>query len=257
MFNNHNLPKSLINEVSNLLGNTNADFELPQVLQDVVAEAARDYLMCPTQEDRKAIVEWHAEQVIDTDELEQNVLVNFERAVAHAAASGVVAEDKDKKPATERIADIVAKKEAKAAGPKKPLAKSTRGMGLSTTERIAHIVARKAEREKQMQTNSVDHSHLLDVLSSLNEDEFNAYIDILSESEVAALEQIINEAEEYHKGPDGVLMVTVNGKTMTAQEYHKAERMADSVRGRVRRGNQSAAKHNFTVSKIKNYLGKK
>ena len=257
MFNNHNLPKSLINEVSNLLGNTNADFELPQVLQDVVAEAARDYLMCPTQEDRKAIVEWHAEQVIDTDELEQNVLVNFERAVEHAANKGMIAEAKDKKPATERIADINAKRQARVAGPKKTLAKSTRGMGLSTTERIAHIVARKAEREKQMQTNSVDHSHLLDVLSSLNEDEFNAYIDILSESEVAALEQIINEAEEYHKGPDGVLMVTVNGKTMTAQEYHNAERMADSVRGRVSRGKKSAAKHNFTTAKIKNYLGNK
>lgn len=196
MFNNHNLPKSLINEANSILGKTNTDFELPQVLQDVVAEAARDYLLCPTQEDRKSIVEWHAEQVIDTDELEQNVLVNFERAVEHAANNGMVAEAKDKKPATERIADIVAKREEreeKAAGPKKPLAKSTRGMGLSKTERIAHILARKAERKKQMQTNSVDHSHLLDVLASLNEDEFNAYIDILSESEVAALEQIINE----------------------------------------------------------------
>lgn len=38
-----------------------------------------------------------------------------------------------------------------------------------------------------------DYSELLDVLASLNEEEFHAYIDLLSESEIQLLQQIINE----------------------------------------------------------------
>lgn len=233
MFNNHHLPKSLLNEVASVLNNTNADFDLPQVLQDVVAEAARDYVMCPTREDRKAIIEWHIEQVMSLDDVEQQTIVNFERAIEYAANGGKIMEAKDERvgltPEQKQTSKAVAYNKRLntvrpgSAGFVNPDGRVTRIDG--TVPKISPSKITK-EGSKKMQDaaytkklNTVrpgsagvvtptgqvvspndpraqvknEQFELLDVLASLNEEEFHAYIDLLSESEIQLLEQIINE----------------------------------------------------------------
>lgn len=301
MFNNHNLPKSLINEAANLLGNTNTDFELPPELQEVVLEAARDYVMCPTQEDRKAIIEWHIDQIMDIKDVDQQVIVNFERAVEYAAvnenivgamAKGLGAAKKAAKKVGETImgegkpthktpgvyvgpghtkksieaaerkaivkeqaeqinenpallagvrlaAPVLARGAARLAGPAiagatrvvpkvaqaaAPIARGALGAAqtvvtklpgavddigdtanavLPVVQNINKIVKAIRDikthiggnKEAEKETTKEDYSHLLDVLSTLNEQEFDAYLDMLSEQEVEMLEQILEQAQ--------------------------------------------------------------
>jgi hypothetical protein len=205
MFNNHNLPKSLVNEAANVLGNTNADFDLTPELQSVVAEAARDYVQCPTQEDRKAIIEWHIEQVANINDLEPHMIVNFERAVEHAVNEGIGS----------GVMKFVSGMSQIPAAAKNVVRRGKieiRGLAKGRTARRAGVVDKETsqttvtpqDKEAQQQSglyqgrpapklqkNSVDYTELLDVLGSLNESEFAAYIDLLTESEFAALEQIL------------------------------------------------------------------
>lgn len=288
MFNNHNLPKSLVNEAANVLGETNADFDLPQQLVEALADAVADYRMCSTFEDRRAIIEWHAEQAIDSEDLDAKDLNNFARAVEYAAMNegvgrvlGSVAGAASK--IGKKIQDVVSKAvpggkyrtpnpsqeavnrlmrqrnnqatttpqpENSSSPPEKSkpesdldldhrfrsgealVPKDTRWDSNQPPQPISSknvtgpdmkaimgrknlyggtnfyhgglvrpgSMSRKNYYEpryyiepQSSKKESVDYSQLLDVLASLNEDEFNAYLDLLSESEIAALEQIINE----------------------------------------------------------------
>ena len=188
MFNNHNLPKSLVNEAANVLGNTNTDFDLTPELQSVVAEAARDYVQCPTQEDRKAIIEWHIEQVANINDLEPHMIVNFERAVEHAVNEGIM---KTGLAFARTLANVFTGQGDPASG---VLSKEE---GKSLTKQLRKREPKmksglhQGRPAPKLQKNSVDYTELLDVLGSLNESEFAAYIDLLTESEFAALEQIL------------------------------------------------------------------
>lgn len=272
MFNRHNLPKSLINEAASLLNASNSDFDLPAELQEIVSEAARDYLMCPTQEDRRSIIEWHIEQVTDIKELDPQVVVNFQRAVEHAAIneqsgfeggfnpkSPAMPEPKDSGSKTFRTPGIRTGQEGSEVvrrylrlkgelptetpaptGDIPLVAKGKLGESVELNEmapvaavaaRVVPMAARAlrnpavqqalvqggtelvssaAERlkkkinpEPEVQTNGVDYAPLLDVLSTLNEQELNAYFDIvtigdggmLSEEQAEQLYNALVEAE--------------------------------------------------------------
>lgn len=263
MFNRHNLPKSLINEVAGILNDTHTDYELPPELQAIVSEAAKDYIMCTTQEDRKSIVEWHIDQVIDINELDQQMIVNFERAVEYAAVNEKFDTGKILDKALHRgygaVEDLVKKVGAKITGKDKPThdepgvvlgpdkSKAVRrlgrvtGMGNPPAEheqpetpkdvppvvkgklgeslnemaplvagaiRLAPVIARTAgavtaavgaakDLKKKIKgdesTQTEQYQELIEVLSTLNESEFEAYLDLLDESQLEAFNQMIFE----------------------------------------------------------------
>jgi len=265
MFNNHHLPKSLINEAANVLGETNSDFDLPPALAEIVKEAAADYVQCPTREDRKAIIEWHIEQVMNINDVEQQTIVNFERAVEYTVNEGILDTAKgaikgglgaigNNLKNTRVIGNVLGANVADAASKPvssiakhgmKPVSKGLKSVagdvrrsvgqaGETAKELVANIGRLPAEavqgaikgakaaqsqsetpktskpspnarvlgrkgtdlinRFHRMYGTKSEQHELLDVLGSLNEEEFNAYLDILSESELELLEQILVEA---------------------------------------------------------------
>jgi len=197
MFNNHHLPKSIINEAANLLGSTNNDFELTPELSEIVVEAACDYVQCATLEDRKAIIEWHIEQVANINDLEPQMIANFERAVEYTVREGKAMDAmRGGMEAAKRAGKRVVRAVKGAAG--------TLGSAITgETDPKAGVytgvagqqLTRKLAKRLPMQTNSVDYSQLMGALAELNEQQFEAYVDNLSESEFAALEQIVSEAQ--------------------------------------------------------------
>jgi hypothetical protein len=196
MFNNHHLPKSIINEAANLLGSTNNDFELTPELSEIVVEAACDYVQCATLEDRKAIIEWHIEQVANINDLEPQMIANFERAVEYTVREGKAMDAmRGGMEAAKRAGKRVVRAVKGAAG--------TLGSAITgETDPKAGVytgvagqqLTRKLAKRLPMQTNSVDYSQLMDALAELNEQQFEAYVDNLSESEFVALEQILAES---------------------------------------------------------------
>ena len=231
MFNNHNLPKSLINEAANLLGTTNKDFELPSELQDIVAEAARDYVMCPTQEDRKAIIEWHIDQVMDIKDVDTQVIVNFERAVEFTvvneaapivAAAGRLAMQAAKNPVVQQAAadvvgGLIKKKldpatQTNEAKEERSFGEKMRLMARKAGVRLGQPRAKKVEPPKTPtgkvplvhvgpeplpMNNSVDYSELIKALSELNEQELSAYFDIVTVGEGGMLSE--EQAEDFYR----------------------------------------------------------
>jgi len=172
MFNNHNLPKSLVNEAANVLGETNTDFDLPQELVEALAEAVADYRMCSTFEDRRAIIEWHAEQAIDKYDLDAKDLNNFARAVEYAALNEGFVKD--------------------AVGKLKTVGKDV----IKTLTRVSKPRERRAEagrrsiNRKGLRTESTDRSQLIDAIQNMNEQQLNDYLNSLTESEFKVLQQI-------------------------------------------------------------------
>jgi len=233
MFNNHNLPKSLINEVANLLGTTNSDFELPSELQEIVAEAARDYVMCPTREDRKAIIEWHIDQVMDIKDVDSQVIVNFERAVEYTAfneaapivgAIGRVAMQAAKNPAVQQAAAKIAsdavggminrakkklEPELTNEAKKRSFGETMRLMARQAGVRLGHKQPQPQPEKKSIgnvplvhkgpepMQDSVDYSQLVQALSELNEQELSAYFDIVTVGEGGMLSE--QQAEDLYR----------------------------------------------------------
>jgi hypothetical protein len=235
MFNHHNLPKSLLNEVANLIQNTQNDFDLPNELQEIVAEAAADYILCPTHEDRKAIIEWHIDQVTDINNLDSQTIVNFQRAVEHAALSEGKKPIKKPKPegSEENVVGGVGGepihgkqmyKEAAEEKPGKVLLRLKKlpppvhtgyDKPLETLQRVPtgeepgvfdrlHALVKDAhsklqslfgKKDNEPTKESYVYGEYLEVLSSLNEQEFEAYINILTEREMNMLENILQQTQ--------------------------------------------------------------